>query len=194
MWRCYRWLRRARRPGSALAALAALLAIMLALAFASRRGVRPDTVIGDGQRDQKRGARVRAATQLIGHAVRDAYRLVRTGDPRLAGALAYWLFDAAVLWSMLHAFGSPPALPVVLLAYLVGQVANTVPIPGSVSGGMAGVLIAFGAPALLALPAVLAYRAIAVWLPLPAAVAALPRLRTTIARWAREDAEIVASP
>jgi putative heme transporter len=179
---------------SALPALAAMLGIVLALTFASRRGAQPDTAIAGGGREHKRGARVRGVTQLMGHAVRDAFGLIRTGDLRLAGAAAYWLFDAAVLWSMLHAFGNPPALPIVLLAYLVGQVANTVPIPGSVSGGMAGVLIAFGAPALLALPAVLAYRAIAVWLPLPAAVAALPRLRTTIARWAREDAEIVASP
>jgi putative heme transporter len=88
---------------------------------------------------------------------------------------------------MLHAFGSPPALPVVALAYLIGQVANTVPLPGSVSGGMTGVLIAFGVPIGLALPAVLAYRTIAVWLPTPAALAAIPGLRATISRWARED-------
>src|SRR5436190_8239824 len=71
---------------SALPALAAMLAIMLALAFASRRGVRPDTVIGDGQREQKPSARVRAAPQLIGGAVRDAFRRVRTRGLRLAGA------------------------------------------------------------------------------------------------------------
>jgi hypothetical protein len=38
------------------------------------------------------------------------------------------------------------------------------------------------APA-LALPAVLAYRTVAVWLPTPAAIAAVPALRSTIARW-----------
>jgi hypothetical protein len=57
---------------------------------------------------------------------------------------------------------------------------------------MAGVLIAFGVPAGLALPSVLAYRTIAVWLPSPAAIAAIPGLRTTIARWAREDISAVA--
>jgi hypothetical protein len=30
---------------------------------------------------------------------------------------------------------------------------------------------------------VLAYRTVAVWLPTPAAIAAVPALRTTIARW-----------
>jgi uncharacterized membrane protein YbhN (UPF0104 family) len=56
-----------------------------------------------------------------------------------------------------------------------------------VSGGMAGVLIAFGSPAGLALPAVLTYRTIAVWLPLPAGLAALPGMRATIAKWGREE-------
>ena len=83
-----------------------------------------------------------------------------SGDLRLAGAIAYWLFDAAVLWAMLHAFGAAPRLPVVVIAYFVGQAANTLPIPGSVSGGIAGVLIAFGLPAVIALPAVLAYRTV----------------------------------
>jgi uncharacterized membrane protein YbhN (UPF0104 family) len=113
--------------------------------------------------------------------------LVTSRDPRLLGAVAYWLFDAAVLWAMLHAFGSSPALPVVALAYLVGQVANTVPLPGSVSGGTVGLLIAFGSAPAVALPAVLAYRAVSVWLPTPAALAAIPKLRNTIARWVSED-------
>ena len=110
------------------------------------------------------------------------------GDARHSGALAYWAFDAAVLWSMLHAFGHAPALPIVVLAYFVGQVANTLPLPGSVSGGIAGVLIAFGIPAEIALPAVLAYRTIAVWLPVPLAVLAVARLRRTVSRWTAEDA------
>jgi uncharacterized membrane protein YbhN (UPF0104 family) len=75
---------------------------------------------------------------------------------------------------------------VVVLAYFAGQVANTLPIPGSVSGGIAGVLIAFAVPAELALPAVLAYRAVSVWLPTPVAIASVPALRATVAGW---DAE-----
>jgi hypothetical protein len=34
---------------------------------------------------------------------------------------------------------------------------------------------------------VLAYRAIAIWLPTPIAIASVPGLRATIARWGRED-------
>lgn len=164
---------------SAIPATGAALAIGLCLVLGTRARSRADT---NGE-----GGRLRRGAQLVGNAVRDAVGLVLSGDLRLAGAIAYWTFDAAVLWAMLHAFGSPPALPVVALAYLIGQVATTVPLPGSVSGGMTGVLIAFGVPVALALPAVLAYRTIAVWLPTPAAMAAIPGLRATISRWARED-------
>jgi uncharacterized membrane protein YbhN (UPF0104 family) len=52
---------------------------------------------------------------------------------------------------------------------------------------MSGVLVAFGVPAELAVPSVLAYRAVAVWLPSPVAIAAVPALRATVARWGRED-------
>src|SRR5436190_2216729 len=81
----------------------------------------------------------------------------------------------------------PAAGAVIVLAYLVGQVANIIPLPGAVSGGMVGVLVTFGSPLAVALPAVVAYRLISVWIPFPAAVAAVPRLRATLKRWVRED-------
>ena len=118
--------------------------------------------------------RVRAGARLLGDAVADAFRVVRTADPRLlAGAIAWWLFDAAVLWAMLSAFGAPPAVAVVALAYFVGQVGNTLPVPGAVSGGIVGVLVAFGVAADLALLSVLAYRSVAIWLPAPVGLVAL---------------------
>jgi uncharacterized membrane protein YbhN (UPF0104 family) len=171
---------------SAVPAITATLGIALGLALALRGGTGSEARAGSEVAG--RGARLRTGSRLVGEAVRDALALVRLGDPRLAGAVAYWVFDAAVLWAMLHAFGSPPALPVIALAYFVGQIANTLPIPGSVSTGLTGVLIAFGLPVGLALPSVLAYRAVSVWLPSPVALAAVPRLRATIARWGREDA------
>ena len=90
---------------------------------------------------------LRVPGRLIGGGVRDGLALLRRPDPRLLGALAWWAFDAAVLWAMLHAFGAPPSLAVIALAYFVGQAGNTLPIPGAVSGGIVGLLIAFGVPA-----------------------------------------------
>jgi uncharacterized membrane protein YbhN (UPF0104 family) len=173
---------------SAIPALAAMLGIAVCLALASRGALEPATGSRTDPYERERRSRFKAGARLVGDAVHEARGLVRLGDPRLAGAIAYWVFDAAVVWAMLHAFGSPPVLPVIALAYFVGQVANTLPIPGSVSGGMTAVLIAFGVAPGLAIPAVLAYRAIAVWLPSPMAIAAVPALRATVRRWAREDA------
>jgi uncharacterized membrane protein YbhN (UPF0104 family) len=175
---------------AAIPAALAALGIVAALVLSARRRVDPDAGTNDARDVAHRGSRVNAGAQLVGNAVRDAFGLIRLGDARLAGAVAYWAFDAAVLWAMLHALGSPPALPVIVLAYFVGQAANTLPVPGSVSGGIAGVLIAFGVGPALALPAVLGYRTVAVWLPTPAAIAAVPALRTTVARWRGESGAV----
>ena len=148
---------------SAVPAAAAALAILAALALAAR----PDP-------------------GTMGSGVRDAIALVRSRDLRLLGAPAWWVFDAAVLWAMLNALGTPPPLAVVALGYFVGQIANTIPVPGAVSGGMVGVLLAFGVEPDLALASVLAYRALAIWLPAPIGLAALASLRRTIGRWGRE--------
>jgi uncharacterized membrane protein YbhN (UPF0104 family) len=168
---------------SAIPAAAATLAIAGSLALGARR---PRTPV--------RAARLHSAADVFGAAVRDAVGHVRSADPRLLGALAWWTFDASVLWAMLNAFGSPPPLAVVVLAYFVGQVANTIPIPGAVSGGIVGVLVAFAVPADLALVSVLAYRAIAIWLPAPIGLLALGSLRRTIARWRHEDGAPAPAP
>jgi hypothetical protein len=154
---------------------------VIAISLASRGAFLPDA----GRVRESGCSRIGVAAQMLGVAVRDASGLVRGGDPRLLGAVAACGFDAAVVWAMLHAFGSAPAVAVLGLVYFVGQAANALPIPGAVSGGIAGVLIAFGIPAAAALTSVLAYRAIAVWLPSGIALAAVPGLRAMIARWER---------
>ena len=138
------------------------------------------------------GARFAHAAATLGEGVRGAFGFVRDADVRLLGAPLWWAFDAAVLYGMLNAFGAPPAIAVVVLGYFVGMVANTIPLPGAVSGGMVGVLLAFGVEADLALASVLSYRALAIWLPAPVGLAALGSLRRTVARWGAE--ELVAAP
>src|SRR3954468_4796153 len=178
---------------SAAPAAAAVLAIVGGLVLGARsRTLAPDAPAAADASASSRLARVRAALgdtpAAIGTGVRDAIALVRSGDARLLGAFAWWGFDAAVLWAMLNALGAPPSLAVIVLGYFVGQVANTIPIPGAVSGGMVGVLLAFGVEPDLALASVLAYRAIAIWLPAPIGLAALNGLRRTTAAWSAEDA------
>jgi putative heme transporter len=165
--------------GSGPTALAALPAAAAGLAIA--------VALGLGLRTPRGSSRLHAAAGLLGESVRDAMKLLRSRDARLLGAVAWWAFDAAVLGAMLHAFGGAPSLLVFVFAYFVGQAGNTVPIPGAVSGGIVGVLLAFGVDADVALVSVLGYRCVAIWLPAPIGLAALAGLRRTLAGWARAD-------
>jgi uncharacterized protein (TIRG00374 family) len=125
-----------------------------------------------------------SVTAAVG--VRIALELVRRRPRVLLGALSWWGFDIAVLWACFYAFGAPPAPAVIVLAYFLGMLGNALPLPGGiggVDGGMIGAFTAFGVNVDLAVVAVLAYRALAFWLPtLPGAVAYL-QLRRTMQRW-----------
>ncbi len=122
--------------------------------------------------------------------IRTAIALVRSGDPGLLGAVAWWGFDIATLWACFHAFGYSPHKGVIVMAYFVGWVANTLPLPGGiggVEGGLIGAFTAFGVSVQAAVVAVLAYRAFSFWLPtLPGAVAYF-QLRRTVRRWEDGD-------
>jgi uncharacterized membrane protein YbhN (UPF0104 family) len=135
-------------------------------------------------------ARLATIPALAASGVRTAVALVRTRDPGLLGALAWWGFDMAVLWAMFHAFGSPPPFTVIWMAYFIGTLGNLLPLPGGlggVEGGMIGAFAAFGVNVDLAVLAVLSYRAISFWLPtFPGAVAYF-QLRRTVARWRDEQ-------
>jgi uncharacterized membrane protein YbhN (UPF0104 family) len=135
-------------------------------------------------------ARAAAVPALTASGVRTAIELVRSRDPKLLGAPAWWGFDIAVLWGMFHAFGSPPPFTVIWMAYFVGTLGNLLPLPGGlggVEGGMIGAFAAFGVDFHLSVLAVLAYRAISFWLPtLPGALAYF-NLRKIVARWKDEE-------
>jgi uncharacterized membrane protein YbhN (UPF0104 family) len=132
------------------------------------------------------GGRLAAIRPALAGGLRIATGVARSGDPRLLGAVAWWAFDLAVLWSMFQAFGAPPPLAVAVVAYFLGTLANTIPLPGAVSTTTVAVHVAFGLPLATVLPAVLAYRAVALWLPAVGGTLALGGLRATVRAWAHE--------
>jgi uncharacterized membrane protein YbhN (UPF0104 family) len=82
------------------------------------------------ERAQQRGrriGRIAPAARGVGDGVRDAVRMARRLDAGLIGALLWWAGDVAVLWACFEAFGQSPALAVVVMAYFVGMLANTLP-------------------------------------------------------------------
>jgi putative heme transporter len=134
----------------------------------------------------------------FGVGVRSAIRMLLRRDLHLLGALAWWGFDIAVLWACFHAFGGdPPPWAVLVMAYFVGMLANTLPLPGGiggVEGGMIGALIAFDVPGGLAVVSVLAYRVFSFWLPtVPGAIAYLG-LRRKVREWREEGLAPDAEP
>ena len=87
---------------------------------------------------------------------------------RLLGAFGYLGFDIAALGATFAATGRPLAAAPLVLGYLIGYLANLIPIPGGfgvLEGGLAATLIAYGAPATQATAAVIVYHAIAFWIP-----------------------------
>ena len=87
---------------------------------------------------------------------------------RLIGALGYLGLDIAALGATFAATGHPLPIAPLVLGYMIGYLANLIPIPGGfgvLEGGLAGTLIAYGAPATQAAAAVIVYHAVAFWIP-----------------------------
>jgi putative heme transporter len=109
----------------------------------------------------------------------------------IAGAFGWWAGNIGILWASFHAFGVPVPFGVVVQAYFLGMVANLAPSPaagvGTVDAGLIGAFVLFGIDASTVFPAILIFRLIAFWLPIPAGAAAYFQLRRTIQRWSDED-------
>ena len=105
----------------------------------------------------------------LGTGARDAVNLFRRRDvAAIAGGAGYLLFDILTPWATVRAFGGHSGLQPLALAYLVGQLAGEIPIPGglgAVDGGLIGALVAYGLSSSLAVASSLAYRAIALAIP-----------------------------
>jgi uncharacterized membrane protein YbhN (UPF0104 family) len=105
----------------------------------------------------------------------------------IGGAALYWAGDILCLAAGLAAFGVDVSVPVLLLGYTTGYVANVLPLPtggvGGVDAAMTFALAALGVTLEDALAGVIAYRFVGFWLPtIPAvwALVTLPRLGRTL--------------
>jgi len=122
---------------------------------------------------------VRTAIDYLSHPSRGALAV--------GGAIGFWAAQIGVLWASFEAFGGDVAFGVLVQGFFVGMAANLIPSPaggvGSVDAGMIGAFLLFGVPSGVVFPAVLTYRVIAFWLPIPPGVVAYFQLRHTVAMW-----------
>jgi uncharacterized membrane protein YbhN (UPF0104 family) len=104
----------------------------------------------------------------ISTGIQTARHSLATPNWRMLGAVGYLGFDIAVLGALFAATGHPIPIDALILGYIIGYLANTLPVPGGfgvLEGGLAGMLIAYGAPPTQAAAAVVVYHTIAFWIP-----------------------------
>ena len=122
----------------------------------------------------------------VADGVNEAIKLLREGNAfLLAGILAYLLFDMLIVWATFRAFGSAPPLAIIFMAYLIGELGGLIPVPGGIGGidaGLVGTFVLYNVSITSAASAVLAYRAIALWVPAVLGSGAFVLLRRTLRR------------
>jgi uncharacterized protein (TIRG00374 family) len=176
------------------AAIAAgVMALILLIALIPGDVERRIESLAGGYRRKRFVQRLATGPATVATGVRTALayvRHLRRGALAVGGAVGFWGANIAVLWASFEAFGGEVPFGVLVQGFFLGMAANLVPSPaggvGSVDAGMIAAFVLFGIPTAVVFPAVLMYRVIAFWLPIPPGVLAYFQLRRTVARWERE--------
>jgi uncharacterized protein (TIRG00374 family) len=131
------------------------------------------------------------ATLSMGTRTAIAYiRHPRRGLLAVGGAVGFWAANIGILWASFEAFGGDVPFGVLVQGFFLGMAANLIPSPaggvGAVDAGMIGAFAIFGVDESIVFPAVLTYRVIAFWLPIPPGIVAFIQLRKTVTRWESE--------
>src|SRR3954451_2777105 len=118
----------------------------------------------------------------------------RRGGLAVLGAAGFWAASIGVLWASFHAFGVHVPLAVVVQGFFLGMVANLFPLApagvGAVDAGMIGAFVLFGIPETTVFPAILVFRLVAFWMPIPVGLVAFFQLRKTVHHWETEGLPI----
>ncbi|GAC1520556.1 MAG: hypothetical protein NVS2B6_04240 [Thermoleophilaceae bacterium] len=131
------------------------------------------------------GARLRSAIAILPDGARDLAAVMRRHG-WWVGSLGWWVGDCGALWAAFRATGGAPALSVLILAYMLGQLGNALPLPGGVGGVeplMLGIFVASGVDAGLAAAAIVCYRALALGIQGLAGAVALTTLAPELRGW-----------
>jgi uncharacterized protein (TIRG00374 family) len=126
--------------------------------------------------------------------LRDASR----GPLAIVGAAGYWAANIGILWASFKAFGVHVPIAVLIQGFFLGMVGNLFPIApggvGAVDAGMIGAFVLFGLPEETVFPAILVYRTVAFWLPIPPGMIAFFQLRSRVHEWEQEGLPIDRRP
>ena len=145
------------------------LAGFIAVIAVARWFTQPHRAVAFGAADG--AGRLRRALAVGVTAAARVRTCTRTADGRrlLNWSLLYWVGDLVSLWAALRAFGVTVSVAAIVVAYVMGYLAQSVPIPLIATGGVDAAttftLRAVGVPIEVALLGVVAHRVFAFWLP-----------------------------
>ncbi|HWF24574.1 MAG TPA: lysylphosphatidylglycerol synthase transmembrane domain-containing protein [Solirubrobacteraceae bacterium] len=180
-------------PGHArlIVALAPLGVVFVTLSIAAGAAVLNQRL--EGGEPQARWQRI---GRDIVHAVPEGVRELpgRLREPSLLlAAIGYWAGDCGVLVVAFHAVHGSAPVGVIVLAYMLGQLGNALPLPGGVGGVepiMLGVLTASGVNLGLGAAAIILYRFVSLGLQATIGAVAVGALTTALRRSpSTEDAD-----
>jgi uncharacterized protein (TIRG00374 family) len=150
-----------------------------------------------GERGQGIAARLGTIPATVAEGMRFTIELFLNpsrGGLAVVGAAGFWAANIGILWASFHAFGIEVPLAVVVQGFFLGMAANLFPLApagvGAVDAGMIGAFVLFGFPAETVFPAILIYRLIAFWMPIPPGIVAFFQLRSRVRRWEEEGLPI----
>ncbi len=173
------------------AAIAAAAIVCSLLAGRSSEGLHRRLDRNETSGSSRRSTLALKTLVAVADGVNEAVALLREGNAWLIGGiLAYLVFDVMILWATFRAFGAAPPPAILGMAYLIGELGGLIPVPGGIGGvdaGLVGTFVLYNVPITAAASAVIAYRAIALWVPAILGSAAFVSLRRTLRR---ESAEI----
>jgi len=180
---------------AAVAGAVLILGLLLALipSDLGRRAAR----LARGERAQAVAANVARVPAIAAEGFRFAIGLFAhpsRGGLAVVGAAGFWAANIGILWASFHAFGIEVPLAVVVQGFFLGMVANLFPLApagvGAVDAGMIGAFVLFGLPEETVFPAILIYRLVAFWMPIPPGIVAFFQLRSRVQEW--EETELPA--
>jgi uncharacterized protein (TIRG00374 family) len=176
---------------------AAVIAIFLLIALIPKDFERRLGRFTQGYRFGRFVRRLATAPATVASGTRTALAFVRNprrGGLAVIGAIGFWAANIAILWASFEAFSVDVPIAVLVQGFFVGMAANLFPgAPGgvgAVDAGLIGAFVLFGLPGSDVFAAVLIYRLIAFWLPIPPGIVAFLQLRKTAVRWEREREQL----
>jgi uncharacterized membrane protein YbhN (UPF0104 family) len=144
-----------------------------------------------------RSRRLAQGVTVVATGVTGTVAILRRRDWRVVGTWLDLLGSIGALWASLNAVGDHLPFAIVAMGYLVGQLAQAIPVPGgigAIDAGVTGALVLYGAPATITTAGELIAHSIALLLPIVTGTIAAFFLRNQLADTrARHAAEAAAS-